>query len=432
MTNNVNVNFTGNTYYSPKDIENLAKYATGVVISHQPVISTSDLMAGATGNLAVQGLSWLKSNKGNYAGALKAQTEAARQLSNLYKTQDTFTKGVSAVANATSSAELLSAIPSAENLAKMSKSTQGLFQQAKIAAETLGQTGSTHAYTTANQLLCKANAAAAKEAATTATGFWGKVKNFFGINKASAAINTAAAGSKVGSACWNTFKSNGGPMMLALEGATETITNVYPTFKQLGVKAGMKQVGKSAVKTVASVGGWVAGAAIGTKVGAAIGSIIPGAGTAIGAVAGAAIGTICSLIGGTLGSKLAKSGAEKIVGKDELVLAQEKQAKQLAQAAQVNGQVLNQVVGVASQRLNEEGVTNDDSKIAYNSLASVASGTSTATMTQAQTPQLKSQTAQSVYGKTNPFALTTTPSFTGNSSLNFYNKDFMAAANGLA
>ena len=150
MTNNVNVNFTGNTYYSPKDIENLAKYATGVVISHQPVISTSDLMAGATGNLAVQGLSWLKSNKGNYAGALKAQTEAARQLSNLYKTQDTFTKGVSAVANATSSAELLSAIPSAENLAKMSKSTQGLFQQAKIAAETLGQTGSTHAYTTAN------------------------------------------------------------------------------------------------------------------------------------------------------------------------------------------------------------------------------------------------------------------------------------------
>ena len=43
-------------------------------------------------------------------------------------------------------------------------------------------------------------------------------------------------------------------------------------------EGGMKQVGKSAVKTVASVGGWVAGAALGTKIGAAIGSIIPGAG----------------------------------------------------------------------------------------------------------------------------------------------------------
>ena len=38
MTGNVNVNFTGNTYYSPRDIENLAKYATGVAISHQPTI----------------------------------------------------------------------------------------------------------------------------------------------------------------------------------------------------------------------------------------------------------------------------------------------------------------------------------------------------------------------------------------------------------
>ena len=433
MTSNVNVNFTGTTYYSPKDIENLAKYATGVAISHQPTINGSDLMAGCAGNLVIQGAQWLKGNKGNYAGALKSQAEAARQLSNLYKTQDTFTKGVSAVTKATSSADLLAAIPSAENLAKMSKSTQGLFNQAKIAAETLGQTGSAHAYTTANQLLCKANAAAAKEAVTTATGWWGKVKNFFGINKASVAINTAATGSKVGSACWNTFKTQGGPTMLVLEGATETITNVVPTFKQLGVKAGMKQLGKSAVKTVASVGGWVAGAAIGTKIGAAIGSIIPGAGTAIGAVAGAAIGTICSLIGGTLGSKLAKKGAEAVVGKDELVKAQENQAKQLAQAAQTNGTVLNQVVGAASERLNAEGVTDDDSKIAYNSLASVASGTSTSTMTQAVTPQLQSQTAQSVYGTTNPFANTTaTPSFQGNSNADFYNKDFMAAINGLA
>ena len=419
MTNNVN--FTGNgTYYSPYDIQNLAKYATGVAISHQPVINASDLMTGSASNLAIQGVQWLKDNKGNYAGALKTQAESARQLSNLYKSQDTFTKGVRAVTNASSSVELLSAIPNAEKLASMSKTTQGLYEQARIAAETLGQTGSTHAYTTANQLLCKANAAAAKEAAANATGWWGKTKNFLGFNKASAAINTAAAGSKVGSACWNTFKSQGGPAMLIMEGATETIFNVVPTFKQLGAKAGMKQVGKSAVKTVASVGGWVAGAALGTKIGAAIGSIVPGAGTAIGAIAGAAIGTICSLIGGTIGSKLAKKGAEKIVGKDELVLAQERQAAQLAQQAQIDNNVLGAVTNAAAERLNAEGVTDKDSQIAYNSLAAVSSGSSIATQTQTRPTQYKSQTAQQLAaqsnGTVNPFA-TATPSFTANSQM---------------
>ena len=421
MTNNVNYNpsFTGNTYYfSPKDVENLTKYATGVAISHQPTLDGSDLMAGCAGNLAVQGVQWLKNNKGNYAGALKTQAETARQMSNLYKTQDTFTKGIGAVANATSSAELLSMIPSAEKLSTMSKSTQNLFKQAQIAAETLGQTGSTHAYTTANQLLCQANAAAAKEAASSATGIWGKVKNFFGINKASAAINTAAAGSKVGSACWNTFKSQGGPAMLVIEGATETITNVYPTFKQLGVKAGMKQVGKSAVKTCASVGGWVAGAALGTKLGAAIGSIIPGAGTAVGAVVGAAVGTICSLLGGTIGSKLAKKGAEKIVGKDELVLAQERQAKQLAQQAQVDGNVLNQVVGAASERLNKEGVGTDDSKIAFTSLQAVQSGNSIATRTQSPSTQQANASNQ-----TNPF-MNNVQGFTDSAMLEQFSRQY--------
>ena len=421
MTNNVNYNpsFTGNTYYfSPKDVENLTKYATGVAISHQPTLDGSDLMAGCAGNLAVQGVQWLKNNKGNYAGALKTQAETARQMSNLYKTQDTFTKGIGAVANATSSAELLSMIPSAEKLSTMSKSTQNLFKQAQIAAETLGQTGSTHAYTTANQLLCQANAAAAKEAASSATGIWGKVKNFFSINKASAAINTAAAGSKVGSACWNTFKSQGGPAMLVIEGATETITNVYPTFKQLGVKAGMKQVGKSAVKTCASVGGWVAGAALGTKLGAAIGSIIPGAGTAVGAVVGAAVGTICSLLGGTIGSKLAKKGAEKIVGKDELVLAQERQAKQLAQQAQVDGNVLNQVVGAASERLNQEGVGTDDSKIAFTSLQAVQSGNSIATRTQSPSTQQANASNQ-----TNPF-MNNVQGFTDSAMLEQFSRQY--------
>ena len=371
MTYNYNPSFTGGQYCSPYDIENLAKYATGVAISNQDPINASTLANGAMGNLAVEGTSWLMKNKGNYRQALASTTANARNMQAIYKSGGSFTKGVGMVANASQSAQLLGLIPDAEKLAGMSQNTQKLYNQARIAAETLGQTGTSHAAKTANQLLCQANAAAAKEAASSATGLWGKFKNAIGINKASAAINNAAAKSTVGSACLNEFKAQGGTVMLVMEGATEAVTNVYPTFKQLGAKAGMKQLGKSTVKTAASVGGWVAGAALGTKIGAAIGSIIPGAGTAVGAAVGAAIGSICSLIGGTLGSKLAKKGAEKVVGKDELVIAQEKQAKELAQKAQNNTAVLNQVTAAAAERLNAEGLSTEDAKIAYNSLSAL-------------------------------------------------------------
>ena len=375
-----NPSFTGYTY-SPYDIENLAKYATGVAITNKDKLTVGDLASNSAGNLAIQGISWLKDNKGHYKEAMASSAAAAQNMHNIYKSGDTFLKGVSSVANASQATQLIGALPTAEKMATLSAGTQELYTKAKLAAETLAQTGSSQAAATANQLLCQANAAAAKEAASaTATGFWGKLKNVFGINKASAAVNTAAAKSAVGSACLNEFKAQGGPAMLVLEGATETITNVIPTFKQLGAKSGMKQIGKSTVKTCASVGGWVAGAAIGTKVGAAIGSIIPGAGTAVGAAAGAIIGSLCSLIGGTLGSRLAKKGAEKVVGKDELVLAQEKQAAELAQQAQTNGAVLNQVVGAAAERLNAEGVTSEDAQIAFNSLNAVSqNGTQTTT-----------------------------------------------------
>lgn len=372
MTYNYNPSFTGAQYYSPYDVENLAKYATGVAISNQDPITTSSLATGSFGNLTVEGLSWLRKNRGNYRQALGDAAAKARQMQDIYKTGDTFMGGVKSVANASQASQLLGLIPDAEKLSGLSKNTQSLYRDAQLAIETLGQTGSNHAAKTANQLLCQARAAAAKDAAASAsTGFWGKIKNVLGINKASAAINSAAANSSIGSACLNEFKAQGGSVMLVMEGATEAITTVYPTFKQLGFKSGMKQVGKSAVKTAASVGGWVAGAALGTKVGAAIGSIIPGAGTAAGAVIGAAIGSICSLLGGTLGSKLAKKGAEKVTGKDELVLAQERQAKQLAQQAQCNGAVLNQVATAAAQRLSAEGIGSEDSKIAYRSLSAM-------------------------------------------------------------
>ena len=371
MTYNYSPNFTGRTY-SAYDIENLVKYATGVAITNKDDLGVSDVVTGAGGNLLVQGLSWARKNKGNYKGAISSTISAAQATRNMYLTAGKGIAGFKAVANASQASQLLSAIPAADKLAGMSANTQALYEQAKTAAELLGKTGTKQAANTANQLLAQANAAAAKDAAASATGIWGKAKNFLGINKASSAISNAAAKSPVASKCLNEFKAQGGTAMLLMEGATEVVTNVVPTFKQLGAKAGVKQLGKSAVKTVASVGGWVAGAAVGTKVGAAIGSIIPGAGTAIGAVVGGVIGSLCSLIGGSLGSRLAKKGAEKVVGKDELVLAKERQAKELAQQAQNNQQVLNQVAAAAAERLNAEGCNSEDAQMAYNSLAAIA------------------------------------------------------------
>ncbi len=371
MTYNYNPNFSGVTY-SAYDIENLAKYATGVALTNKDSVGVSDVVTGATGNLAIQGASWLRKNWGHYGDAMKTAKGSAQAMRDVYTAANKGVQGVKAVANASQAAQILAAIPDAEKLATMSDNTRKLYESVRSAAEQLSSTGSARAAEVANRRLCQANAAAAKDAASKATGFWGKLGNKLGFSKASSAINAAAAKSPVASKCLNEFKAQGGTAMLVIEGATEAITNVVPTFKKLGAKAGMKQVGKSTVKTAASVGGWVAGAALGTKVGAAIGSIIPGAGTAVGAVVGAAIGSLCSLIGGSLGSRLAKKGAEKVVGKDELVLAQEKQAKQLAEEAKNNKQVLNQVAVAAAERLNAEGYGTKDAQMAYNSLAAIA------------------------------------------------------------
>ena len=373
MTYNYNPSFSGSSY-SAYDVENLVKYATGVAITNKEDLGVRDVVTGAGGNIAVQGASWLLINRGNYKAAMSSTIGAAQTARNIYTTAGKGLKGMQAVSKASQASQLISAIPTGEKLAKLSENTQSLYEQARAAAELLGKTGTKDAANTANKLLTQANAAAAKDAAKSATGIWGKTKNILGINKLSGGINKLASKSPVASKCLNQFKAQGGTAMLVMEGATEVVTNVAPTFKKLGRKAGWRQVGKSTVKVGASVGGWVAGAALGTKLGAAIGSIIPGAGTAIGAVAGAVIGSLCSLIGGSLGSRLAKKGAEKVVGKDELVLAQEREAKELAKQAKNNKQVLNQVAVAAAERLNAEGYNSADAQIAYNSLAAVAGG----------------------------------------------------------
>lgn len=114
------------------------------------------------------------------------------------------------------------------------------------------------------------------------------------------------------------LKSSGAGILLAFGGIIEGITEVYPTFNELGSKKGFKQLGKSAVKVAGDTAGFIIGDQIGMAIGSAIGTaLFPGIGTAIGAATG--------LVVGMLGSYGAGKITEKLVGKSERELAKEQQ-----------------------------------------------------------------------------------------------------------
>ena len=69
---NNNVNFNGGIRYSTKDIENLAKYATGVALTNTTDLGLSEVLTSATSNMALQGGSWLWDNRKDLSGGFKA------------------------------------------------------------------------------------------------------------------------------------------------------------------------------------------------------------------------------------------------------------------------------------------------------------------------------------------------------------------------
>ncbi len=124
--------------------------------------------------------------------------------------------------------------------------------------------------------------------------------------------------SKLGSVC----KSTGAGFMLALSGITEALTEVVPTFKELGAAKGMKQALKSSVKVIGDTFGFIAGEQAGVAIGSAIGTaIFPGIGTAVGAV--------CGFAGGLLGSFVMGKVTKSITGPTEREIANQEQQKQL-------------------------------------------------------------------------------------------------------
>lgn len=432
-----------------RELETVAKFATGAAVTNQVEnpFQGMGLMLGITGAMETyKGGKWLWNNRTDIPGGwakgmdtFRAERDAQKALlgNGGWKQSSTY----KSLWNKYSLKMINEAIPDAQKLAGLDPKTQALYLKAQRAAK-LAKENPAHAKKLAqiaDKNIAQANAAArAEKLAAPAKGFWGKIGRFFGKITGAKYINSAgrnlAAKSPTVAKMFKYGKGNG--LFLGITAALELFTNVIPSFSQLGAEGGIKQLGKSTVKTAASIGGWSAGMAVG----AAIGSVIPGAGTII----GGAIGALCGMIGGTIGSYGASKLADKIVGKNELEIAKDKQAAQLAFEASKDPEKEKELLALANQRLEAEGET-EDAKVAFTSIKKLSGRDSNATYlasneTRTGGGSVKASSAENV---SNPLYAPSTSENIFASQLNFKgmnslvsedwkDKDFMAVTTGLA
>ena len=404
-----NVSFNGTTNKIPiKDLENMARYYVG-----SNVTTPEETLGQAVGGLLLfegaatgfKGAKWLSNSRlGAYDAtltgeALRTAKKAADPFKNGegFKTAFTNTKNAfgqvveTTKTNLNSTKQLLSngAWKNANTYKNIWKNTQATsfiksIQQSKIynglddiikagtdAAAVSKATQAKAAYDTAIQMAGKVGAhpetamkvankyltqaEALAHGQIKATSKLGKI--FKPFSKISGAIKNFATKSPLTAKLLRGLKGNG--LFVAISGGIELISNVIPTFKEIGVESGVKQVVKSTVKVAADVGAFAGGMKIGATVGAAIGGPV---GAVIGAVGGAVLGGVFSWIA----SKITK----KVLGPDELEKHREEQAMQIAKEANNNSEAANELMTLTTQKLQAEGVATEDAQIAYNSLAS--------------------------------------------------------------
>ena len=135
----------------------------------------------------------------------------------------------------------------------------------------------------------------------------------------------AGLGQNVGSLVKQGFKD---PITWAftIGGAVlDVINNVIPTFKEKGFGAGMKEMGKTVLKSAADMGTYVASGALGRVIGSAIGTFFcPGGG---------------SMVGGNIGSMVAVSLSNIFVGK---IFKSKKEAQPVAQQSPASNNAVPQ------------------------------------------------------------------------------------------
>lgn len=353
MVNGIN---SQSNIYALKDLVNLAKYANGVPLTDDAEkLTVSQVSSYPTMMCAYEGYQWVKENKGQYKKAFKSVTDNGKTANDILKKNGV--KGVLRVADAK---EVLANIPTAEALNGLSAKTQDLYKNAQKLAEAVKANPSNKDIAKqASQLLAKAEAASYAEMAK-GTGLYQKFKNAVGITKVGQATRNMAAKSSTFKTCLDAYNNESGNAMLVLEGGVEALTTVVPTFRKLGFKRGMKQLGRSAVRVVSSVAGWVAGSAVGSKIGEVVGALVGN--TKVGAVVGAIAGRVGSYAVGTVGQHYANKAVTKVLGKSELEKAKEEDCVKIAQAAQQDPEVFDALIQQAAERLVNEGEDTAESK----------------------------------------------------------------------
>ena len=343
--------------YALKDLVNLAKYATGVPLTKDAEKLTFSEVAGYPTMLCgYEGFQWLKNNKGQYKQAFAQVVQHGKEANAVLKNN-----GVNGVLRVADAKEILSNIPQAEALGKLSTNSQNLYKAAQEAAEAVkANPANKEALKKAASSFAKADAAAYAETAKNATGIFAKTKKALGITKVTQATKNLSAKSPTFKKCVDAYNNEAGTFMLVMQGGVETLTNVVPTFKQLGAKRGFKQLGRSTAKTISSVAGWVAGSVVGSKLGSVVGAAVGN--NKVGAVVGAVASKVGSYAVGTIGQHYAEKGVEKVLGKSELEKAREEEAVRIAEEAQNNPEVFDALVEQAAQRLAMEGEDTAESK----------------------------------------------------------------------
>lgn len=307
-------------------MNNLARYATGTAINRQE--EPSGIVSGTLFMGGVSGANWAWKNRKSFKAGWQNLAKEAAERDKLIRSTNVVPKG--------------KAFSKVRNIwAGASK----YVVQKEAAAES-----------------AKAAASATSQASK---GFFGKTKNALGITKVSKFLTSTAAKHPKFAPLIKGIKGNAGFAIFSL--GVGVVLDVIPAF-QIGATEGFKQLGKTAMKTTAEVGGWAAGTALGAKAGAAVG-------TCIGGPIGTAVGTVLGAACGFLGSWLASKAADKVIGPNEVEIAQQKNSENLAQAAKDDAELQNEVVGQALQNLvanyTENGELSDDDKIAKKSLEKV-------------------------------------------------------------
>lgn len=307
-------------------MNNLARYATGTAINRQE--EPSGIVSGTLFMGGVSGANWAWKNRKSFKAGWQNLAKEAAERDKLIRSTNVVPKG------------------------KAFSKVRNIWAGASK-------------YVAKKEAAAESAKAAASATSQASKGFFGKTKNALGITKVSKFLTSTAAKHPKFAPLIKGIKGNAGFAIFSL--GVGVVLDVIPAF-QIGATEGFKQLGKTAMKTTAEVGGWAAGTALGAKAGAAVG-------TCIGGPIGTAVGTVLGAACGFLGSWLASKAADKVVGPSEVEIAQQKNSENLAQEAKNDAELQNEVVGQALQNLvanyTENGKLSDDDKIAKKSLEKV-------------------------------------------------------------